>query len=77
MIVVNVTSNTIDVSCNYYASSYDDEIKLPEGYTDADIDEYYVKWGILNITFKDGFKWEYTLDEIEIDSKHPIEVSIT
>jgi len=68
--------STISVSCTYYADSHD-IIVLPEEYTESDIDEYYVKWGILYITFKNGLKWEHTLNEIEIDSKRPIEVLIT
>jgi hypothetical protein len=68
--------NTITVSCTYYADSWD-EIELPKKYTEEDIEDYFVKWGKLTITFKDNFVWTYELSQPEVTDPSPIDIEVS
>jgi uncharacterized protein (UPF0333 family) len=68
--------NTITVSCTYYADSYDN-IALPEKYTEEDIEDYFVKYGQLTITFKDNFIWTYELSHPEVTDPSPLDIEVS
>ena len=45
-----------------YTFTQSDTIELPKGYSADDIQDYYIKWGTIYITFKDGVKLEIESD---------------
>lgn len=65
----------LNIECTYTVYSYD-EIELPEGKTEEDILDYYVKWETIHMTFTDGTTAEYGLMGLE-HPKCPDDVSIS
>jgi hypothetical protein len=56
-------------------------VKMPEGRTWNDVESFYVKWGALYLTFKDGKYDEVSILHIDydldsIDHKYPANVTI-
>ncbi len=55
-------------------------IELPDGRTWSDVKNFFVKWGVLYITWQDDTTWEYDMDsdyDIEtIDQKNPSSVGV-
>jgi hypothetical protein len=64
-------TNKITLDCEFFACSIT-EIELPEGYSQNDISDYYIKWLNLYVTFKDGTTYEQEINYPEIDTKRPI-----
>ena len=67
----------VRVETNYTAGG-STEVDLPEGRTWDDVKDFYVKWGVLYITFKDGQEFKEELnDGVEVyDMKRPAEVTV-
>jgi hypothetical protein len=63
-----------------YSGCISSYVELPEGKTWDDVEDFYVKWHVLNVKFKDG-DWQ-ELAELEeplsddIDYKRPDTVSV-
>ena len=57
----------------YYTTVNSTEVELPEGKTWDDVSNYWIKWGILYITWSDGQNQEINLSsEFETgDTKFP------
>ena len=71
-----MTTYTLDIT--YYAGT-SAKVELPEGKTWADVADWYVKWDVLYITFKDGSLYDRLLhtDALEaIDTKRPSSVTV-
>lgn len=71
--------NRVNVTCTYYASG-SSLIDLPLYKTWDDIEEWYVKWGVLHFRLKGETEWgEITLQsdiEVDTDAKTPVSVTI-
>jgi len=68
----------VNINANYVATVSLD-LELPEGKTWEDVEEYYVKWGTLNILFKGETDYrEYDMGDgaDEIDWKRPATVDV-
>ena len=61
-----------------YIASISTEIELPEGKTWEDVDQWWIKWNTIHITFNDGTEHDDELDygtDI-IDWKRPANVVV-
>lgn len=61
-----------------YISTDTTVVELPEGKTWDDVTNVYVKWGILNISFRnDSILFSVDIDEAyEVDTKRPYGISV-
>lgn len=66
------------VECSMYAG-VQGRVELPEGKTWADVQNWYVKWDIVCISFKDGTEADLSLNSDGVDAidwKHPQSVTV-
>jgi hypothetical protein len=54
-----------------YMTSHLAEIDLPQGKSWDDVKDHYVKWGVLVLTFNDGFTVEIDGGDVSLDCKRP------
>ena len=48
---------------NEYRAGNSTNVELPEGRQWSDVENWYVKWGVLYVTFKDGEEFEHNMDD--------------
>jgi len=68
----------VNINANY-VTTVSLELELPEGKTWQDVEEYYVKWGTLNIRFKgetDYHQHDMDVEPSEIDWKRPATINV-
>ena len=64
-----MSSITVETTYTCYAPT---DVELPEGYTAADIDGIYMKWGSGEVVFKDGTSFEFEENpDHDADYKRP------
>lgn len=65
------------IACGY-TTQHLSEFELPEGRTPQDIQDFWVKWNMIYITWTDGTEYETELDFLEEDAdiKRPMRASL-
>ena len=64
-----MSSITVETTYTCYTPT---DVELPEGYTAADIDDIYMKWGKGEVVFKDGTSFEFDESaDYDPDTKRP------
>ena len=66
---------TFDVTYTAFVTT---TIELPDGKSWDDVDEWFIKWNILNVFYKDETQSEHELDlyNDEVDTKRPESVNV-
>lgn len=69
---------TYEINCSLYAG-VSGQVELPEGKTWRDVQDWYVKWDTLFVTFKSGEQSEHPLNSDGLDAidwKRPRSVEV-